>query len=79
MRSVSRDVWLKNALLEPRSRLWLNDDLLGHNDLLSGRTGPRGDQDYAKYGPADATRRGLVTLENCRPLRNGLRIIVGLA
>jgi len=33
---IPRNVGLKNALLQPRPRLRLDDDLLGHLDLLSG-------------------------------------------
>jgi hypothetical protein len=49
VRAKSRNVRLNNAVLQPHAGLRMDDDHLGHVDLLSGRTNPRGDQDYAQF------------------------------
>jgi hypothetical protein len=56
MVAVGSDITLKNAVLQPRTLLRLDDDLFGHAGLLSGEKVQAGEQDYAQDQPYRAWR-----------------------
>ena len=51
MVAAGGDITLKNAALQPRTLLRLDDDLFGHAGLLSDEKVQTGEQDYAQDQP----------------------------
>jgi len=65
MVAVGADKTLKNAVLQPVTRLRLDDDLCGHFGLLSGKKVQPGDQNYAQNEPCRSRRSARRMLGVC--------------